>query len=144
VRRIWPASRKERELCIDIAPGLVHERVVLTLSYCDGQGERRVLDTLLTSLEARRVAHAALDAMQGAERAWPITVQPVHQHDSQRYFDVGLADNGQGHIVVRLRLGAARGSTRSFAIPFSPREAHQLGHSLLAAANRSRLASRDD
>ncbi len=60
--RICPASREHQELRIDIAAGPLPERVVLTLRIRDQLGADHCLETLLTSLEARKLAHALLDA----------------------------------------------------------------------------------
>jgi hypothetical protein len=47
-------------------------------------------------------------------------------------------------VVMTLRLRRGNGAEGSFLMPLTDNEAQQLGHSLLTAANPSRLASRDD
>jgi hypothetical protein len=47
-------------------------------------------------------------------------------------------------VVMTLRLRRGDRGEGSFSMPLTGDEAHQLGHSLLAAANPSRLASHDD
>lgn len=141
--RILPASRKAQRLCIDVAPGFARERVVLTLTSRDRIGEHRHLETLLTSLEARQLGHALLDALGGRKREWPVRVQLAYGHDPDRRFDVDVSDHPQERVVITLLLGPANSET-SFAMQLAHDEAHQLGHYFLAAANPSRLASYDD
>jgi hypothetical protein len=127
-----------------VAPGLSHERVVLTLYTSDPTGADHTLETLLTSLEARQLAHAVLDARGKAQRKWPVSVRPAHEHEQDQRFEVTHTDHPHEPVVMTLRLRRGDGTEGSFGIPLTGDEAHQLGHSLLTAANPSRLASRDD
>ena len=70
--RICPASREHQELRIDIAAGPLPERVVLTLRIRDQLGADHCLETLLTSLEARKLAHALLDANARSGVLWQV------------------------------------------------------------------------
>jgi hypothetical protein len=133
---------KDRELSIEIAPGLLPERVVLELRARDRAGIDHRLQTLLTSLEARLLGHAILDAETNRDREWPISVAPANHRDARRCFDVRprLPDG----VAVSLQLDPGNDQSRPFEIPLSQTEAHQLGHAFLAAANPSRSILRDD
>jgi hypothetical protein len=143
VARVRPASRKAQELCIDIAAGGARERVILTLSTTGRDGGLRTLETLLTSLEARHLAHAVLDALGGQDREWPVRVQPAYPHDANQYFDVAISDRPQRPVIITLHVSLAD-AERSLPIQLAHDEARRLGYSLLGAANPSRLASDDD
>jgi hypothetical protein len=127
-----------------VAPGLIHERVVLTLKTSDATGTDHTLETLLTSLEARQLGHAVLDALGKAQRRWPVSVRPAHTREQDQRFEVAHAEDPREPVVMTLRLRRGDRAEGSFGMRLTGDEAHQLGHSLLAAANPSRLASRDD
>ena len=114
--RICPASRQHQELRIDIAAAPLPERVVLTLRIRDQLGTDHCLETLLTSLEARKLAHALLDANASSAREWPVSIVPAHPQDPPR------------SLVIRLAGG----------------ETYAIGHGLLLAANPSRSTLEDD
>jgi hypothetical protein len=133
-----PASRKDQHLRVEVAPGLIHERVVLTLKTSGPTGTDHTLETLLTSLEARQLGHAVLDALGKAQRRWPVSVRPVYKHEQDQRFEVTHSDDPHEPVVMMLRLRRGSGAEGSFGMPLTGDEAHRLGHSLLAAANPSR------
>jgi hypothetical protein len=112
VRRICPASRKHQDLGIEVAPGFLRERVVLTLNTRDRAGNDHRLETLLTSLEARHLGHALLDAIGKAQRTWPVRVRPAHEHKQDLCFDVTHSDQPRAPAVMTLRIRVAGGPER--------------------------------
>lgn len=144
MRRICPASRTDVELCLEVGAGYVPERVVLRLRSLDRAGSEHSLETLLTSIEARRFGHAVLDAISKSDRTWPVSIRPTHEHERQQYFEVETSEVESAPVLVTLRLRGANDGADSFRIPLAANEAHRLGHLFLSAANPSHLASNDD
>jgi hypothetical protein len=59
---IRPARDAERDLQLDVdTPRLLRDAVELTVRVRDRDGQRRRLEILLSTYEARRLAHALLD-----------------------------------------------------------------------------------
>ncbi|MBV8943894.1 MAG: hypothetical protein JOZ95_00615 [Solirubrobacterales bacterium] len=62
VRSVRPASGADRDLQLDVADSkLAAGQVVFTLHIRDRRGERRRLEIVLSTYEARLLGHALLD-----------------------------------------------------------------------------------
>jgi hypothetical protein len=70
MRSLRPAAGEDRDIQLDVEPSkLLRERVVLTLNIRDQARQKRSLELLLTSLEARKLGHMLLDAANPSRSA---------------------------------------------------------------------------
>ena len=151
MRRTSPVSRRDQDLRIDVAAGLLRERVVVTVRVCDGTGKEHSLETLLTSLEARRLGHAVLDAIGRRGREWPVDIEPALEQVPHRRFQIQPSEpradadpSDPNAVVMTLQVDQGSNTPRALPVLLTSAEATQLGHAFLGAANPSRLASEDD